>query len=293
MTHRKQIDYLEWRARINDITSSDMRIGNDVILIDENDISQIKKAPFKTDVTTCVIYLQGEVWFRINMRDFHAKAPCMVLLPADAIIETIRTTENVKGHTIIMSKSFSNSLFSTQHNLFALEQSIIDNPILELGQNVHILTLFYTMLRSLVQSNVPHRLEAARHLTLALFYSYTSSKHNTTNISKLNRRDEILNAFMELTHNNYKREHELEFYAAKLYITPKYLSKTIKEASGKSAVRWIEEFVTTEAKALLNSTTMSIQQISDLLGFESQSHFGKYFKRVVGLSPRSWRATMS
>ena len=183
MTHRKQIDYLEWRARINDITSSDMRIGNDVILIDEHDISQIKKVPFKTDVTTCVIYLQGEVWFRINMRDFHAKAPCMATLPADAIIETIRTTENVKGHIIIMSKSFSNSLFSTQHNLFALEQSIIDNPILELGQNVHILTLFYTMLRSLVQSNVPHRLEAARHLTLALFYSYTSSKHNTTNTS--------------------------------------------------------------------------------------------------------------
>ncbi|MBQ2248458.1 MAG: AraC family transcriptional regulator [Tidjanibacter sp.] len=293
MTHKKQIDYIEWRGRISDITPSDMCIGDDVILIDNTNINQMKKAPFKTDVTTCVIYLQGEVWFRVNMRDFHAKAPCMVTLPADAIIETLRTSDDVRTHVIIMSRNFSNSLFSTQHNLFALEKSIVESPVLELGKDAHILAHFYTMLRNLTKSNIPHRLEAARHLTLALFYSYTSTKHDTLNTQQLKRCDEILNAFVELVHNNYKQQHEVGFYASKLCITPKYLSKIIKEASGKSAVRWIEEFVTTEAKALLNSTTLSIQQISDLLGFESQSLFGKYFKRVVGLSPRAWRATIS
>ena len=293
MTHKKQIDYIEWRGRISDITPSDMCIGDDVILIDNTNINQMKKAPFKADVTTCVIYLQGEVWFRVNMRDFHAKAPCMVTLPADAIIEPLRISDDVRTHVIIMSRNFSNSLFSTQHNLFALEKSIVESPVLELGKDAHRLAHFYTMLRNLTKSNIPHRLEAARHLTLALFYSYTSTKHDTLNTQQLKRCDEILNAFVELVHNNYKQQHEVGFYASKLCITPKYLSKIIKEASGKSAVRWIEELVTTEAKALLNSTTLSIQQISDLLGFESQSLFGKYFKRVVGLSPRAWRATIS
>jgi AraC-like DNA-binding protein len=44
-----------------------------------------------------------------------------------------------------------------------------------------------------------------------------------------------------------------------------------------------------EAKALLKSTNMTIQQISDELNFPSQSFFGKYFKRVVGVSPKEYR----
>lgn len=33
---------------------------------------------------------------------------------------------------------------------------------------------------------------------------------------------------------------------------------------------------------------MSTQQISNDLNFPSQSFFGKYFKRVVGMSPREY-----
>jgi len=44
-----------------------------------------------------------------------------------------------------------------------------------------------------------------------------------------------------------------------------------------------------EAKALLKSTNMTIQQISDELHFPSQSFFGKYFKRLAGVSPREYR----
>ena len=44
-----------------------------------------------------------------------------------------------------------------------------------------------------------------------------------------------------------------------------------------------------ECKALLSSTTMSIQQIADTLNFPSQSVFGKYFKRATGMSPREYR----
>ena len=43
-----------------------------------------------------------------------------------------------------------------------------------------------------------------------------------------------------------------------------------------------------EVKALLKSTNMTIQQISDELNFPSQSFFGKYFKLVVGMSPKEY-----
>jgi methylphosphotriester-DNA--protein-cysteine methyltransferase len=44
-----------------------------------------------------------------------------------------------------------------------------------------------------------------------------------------------------------------------------------------------------EDKALLQSTNMTILQISDELNFPSQSFFGKYFKRLTGMSPKSYR----
>ena len=56
-----------------------------------------------------------------------------------------------------------------------------------------------------------------------------------------------------------------------------------------SAKEWIDDYVVLEAKALLKSTNMTIQQISYELNFPSQSFFGKYFKRSVGLSPLEYR----
>ncbi|MDR2802001.1 MAG: helix-turn-helix domain-containing protein, partial [Prevotellaceae bacterium] len=44
-----------------------------------------------------------------------------------------------------------------------------------------------------------------------------------------------------------------------------------------------------EAKAMLKSTNMTVQQISDELNFPSQSFFGKYFKRIVGVSPKEYK----
>ena len=55
---------------------------------------------------------------------------------------------------------------------------------------------------------------------------------------------------------------------------------------------WIEKYVVLYAKGCLSSTTMTIQEISDELEFPSQSVFGKYFKRVEGISPMAYRQSL-
>jgi AraC-like DNA-binding protein len=63
----------------------------------------------------------------------------------------------------------------------------------------------------------------------------------------------------------------------------------LKSATGKSASGWVDDFVMLEAKALLKSTNMTIQQICYELNFPTQSFFGKYFKRRAGISPKMYR----
>ena len=75
-------------------------------------------------------------------------------------------------------------------------------------------------------------------------------------------------------------------------MTNKYLSAILKQETGMTALEWIEHYVILYAKSCLNSTTMTIQEISDELDFPSQSVFGKYFKRVEGVSPKNYRVSL-
>jgi AraC family transcriptional activator of pobA len=88
---------------------------------------------------------------------------------------------------------------------------------------------------------------------------------------------------------SYKKERGVNFYARKLCITPKHLSWAVKEVSGKTAGTWIDEAVILEAKTLLKSSDMNIQQISEELNFANQSFFGKYFKHYTGMSPKEYK----
>ena len=72
-------------------------------------------------------------------------------------------------------------------------------------------------------------------------------------------------------------------------MTPKYLSLLVKNVSNRTAGEWIDNYVVLEAKALLSSSTLSNQEISDRLNFTNQSFFGKYFKQHVGISPTEYR----
>jgi len=103
------------------------------------------------------------------------------------------------------------------------------------------------------------------------------------------RNEEYYNRFMSLLSQNFKYERGLEFYAAKLYITPKYMTSLIKKTSGRSAMQWINDYVIMEAKNLLKYSDMSIQEISDYLHFSNQSFFSQYFKRISGCSPSDYR----
>lgn len=293
MTQQK-IDYIQWRNRLEEFTSTNMRIGTDIMLIREG-FGSIKDKPFRTDMTTCIIYLQGSVRFRINMKEFRAEAPCFVIMPCNAIVETLDTSDDAITRIVVMSRNFTDSLFSPQHNTSHLLMDIIANPVINLEGEENAIISYYSMLKNLVcRSVTPHRLEAIKHLTLALFYSFTSTKHTSSSTgTKHERKDEIYEQYIELLQQNYKRERELTFYAERMYLTPKYLSKAVKDATGESASEWIEKYVITESKALLYSTNMTIQQIATELNFESQSLFGKYFKRVTGISPRQYRNNLT
>ena len=104
------------------------------------------------------------------------------------------------------------------------------------------------------------------------------------------RQDELFKKFMTLVHEHAAREREVTFYADKLCISTKYLTGICRHVSGAAAKVIIDRFAILEIKVLLQSTELSIQEISDRLHFPDQSYLGRYFKRHEGISPKEYRA---
>jgi len=105
----------------------------------------------------------------------------------------------------------------------------------------------------------------------------------------LSRAEQICGQYLSLVEMHCREQHTVEWYASQLCLAPKYLSNVIKQTLDISPNVCIDRVLIRQAKSLLSSTSLSIQQISDRLGFQNQSHFGTFFKRQTGLSPKAFK----
>ena len=165
-------------------------------------------------------------------------------------------------------------------------------PVLEVTpQDVDEIRQLFQLIKTMLRSDKErYRHEIIRTLFTTAFYIITEiNQREQPGEMKQGRCEVLFDEFMSLLQQYNKRERNVSFYAKQLNITPKYLSSVVKEVSGKTAARWIDESVILEAKALLKYSGMSIQEIAYHLNFSTQSFFGKYFKQHTGTSPSRYK----
>ena len=80
-----------------------------------------------------------------------------------------------------------------------------------------------------------------------------------------------------------------EDIAKDLYLSRPYLSRKFIEETGESLTDFILKEKTEEAKRLLRYSDKSLTAISNYLGFSSQSHFSKVFKKYASCTPGEYR----
>lgn len=265
-------------------------IGDDFALATYNRIENpcAPSEPYKIPRSIIGICLAGQCSFKLNLKRYEVKSPAILTLMPGQIIENIEYSPDFEGHAIVLSKRFIDMLNIPmwQQQYIALYDKPINRIFSDYTQQV---SLFLVMLRS-AASDVenPYRLQVIENLIRALFYGGISKFHKMESDS-VSYKNSIVERYIELVQTHYREERIIGFYADKLCITPKYLSKLVKEYTGRSAGEWIENYVILEARAMLQSSDMTIQQIASSLNFPNQSFFGKYFKRATGLSPKQYR----
>ena len=131
--------------------------------------------------------------------------------------------------------------------------------------------------------------KAALYLLNSLIFCLSDYYQDEPTQTQLPRSEEITGQFLVLVDGNCHQHHSLDWYASKMCLTTRYVANTVKQTLGFTASSCIERALMQRAKVMLSTSATPIQQIADRLGFQNQSHFGTFFKRHEGCSPKDFR----
>jgi AraC family transcriptional regulator, transcriptional activator of pobA len=99
----------------------------------------------------------------------------------------------------------------------------------------------------------------------------------------------LLKNFVQLVNNYYLDKRTIEEYADLLSVTANHLSQSVKLASGKNALSFINERIMTEVKSVIQFTNLDMAEIAYQFNFSDPANFGKFFKKYADVTPVAFR----
>lgn len=289
---------------IKKISSDFTRFGNDYIFA-RIDSSSYRLPSFREPVRVsgfaiCLL-LKGNLTIEINTQSIELSPISIFAFSESSVIRISDVPiDDIDAYLLLLSADFVRDL-QIEHQSIRFDippdgqmkpviDNLTDNEITMLSE---LMDLLYR--NAVVNPESPFTHNVSKSIIQALVYQIFQIKHDHSETliingdKPMNRRIGYVNDFMRLVRNHYTKERSLQFYADHLYISPKYLSRIIKETTGRSAADWIDIFVVQEAKNMLRFSDKSIQQVAYALNFPTQSSFGKFFKHLTGMSPSEYQ----
>lgn len=269
-------------------------IDNDFAIFDDVSDVPMDEFPNRINAAVIAVCLTGSGKVGVNLREFEVTAGTLLMTLPDQIIQSLGVSDDFSAIYIAVSPQFIDRTFTQMKELLSFMFYIKEHPCIPLSKTEQDCMLEYHsfLWKKVKMKDNAFRKEIAKGILSAMFYDVYNfcRKHMPVDEIRLKtRKEELFEKFMREVSACYKMERSVIFYANKLCLTPKHLSGVVKEVSGKTAGEWIDNFVILEARALLKSSEMSVQEIAEYLHFANQSFFGKYFKHYVGMSPKEYR----
>ena len=267
----------------------------DILVADLNSQDVFLNDPVRVNALQVLLVLEGSIDLSIDYVLFQASTNTVVTIMPTHITKVMKYSPNFKGRLMAVSRAFLEQSMMPNHSSSMIQyMKIRKNPTILL-QESEIKTLDESMLR--LRQTI---LQTSHHLqrlliqnTLMGFFiemgNIFSERKEYNTPPSLTRKEELFESFLRILYMYCKEQHVVSFYAEQLYITPQYLSLILKELTGRSANKWIDEALMQEAKILLKAPQATVQQVADTLHFSDQSTFGKFFKKHAGMSPMEYR----
>ena len=245
--------------------------------------------------------IKGEFEVEINLKKFTIRKDSMFIYTPGNIVRVTnidpREKESVHFVVVAISEDLMSSTRFDFSKLYNESLRLLESPCVVINENERgLYRKYFDLIQEVSKMRMPNMRESVTALISSIFYLMGAMWTDRLTAAKKNGGEEVstrskivLEDFLLLVRDYHTKERSLSFYADKLYLTPKYLSKLIKSVSGKSAHEWIDSFVILEAKNLLKYSDMSIKSIVYELNFPNQTTFYRFFKTKTGMTPSEYR----
>ena len=284
------------QASINDTLSDDLFIP-EMRYISEMDIM---KYPCRFREYLAFSCIEGHFELEINLKRFSVRENSLFLYTPGNIVRVAYISKEVKEMVHFIVVAISSDLMSSTrfdfNKLYDESLHLLENPSVVLSeQEKNLCKSYLSLINEISELKIPNTKESVTSLISSIFYLMGALWGNRVTEAIKNqdegsiRSKAVFENFLKLVRDYHTKERNLSFYADKLFLTPKYLSKLIKTVSGKSAHEWIDSFVILEAKNLLKYSDMSIKSIVYELNFPNQTTFYRFFKTKTGMTPSEYR----
>ena len=253
--------------------------------------------PFRFDGTLLVWCIKGRLSISVNLNEYVLKENNLfICIPGNIfrLNEIVGDSDELQYICVAMSREFTSNQKVDVNKIFANALTLVDNPSVSiLKEEAEMMAGHMNMMSSVAASDVPFKKECVQSLWTSILYIFAGMLDRRTveaeGETSTNRSRILFEQFIGLVAKYHTQHRNVGFYADKLCLTPKYLSKLIKIATGKSAPEWIDAYVILEAKNMLKYSNESIKEIVYKLNFPNQSVFYKFFKARTGMTPSEYR----
>ena len=253
--------------------------------------------PFRFDGIILVWCIKGAISVSINLNDYILEEDTFfICMPGNIfkLNEIVGDDEDLHYVCVAMSKEFAANQKLDVNKTFSNAMSLLDNPSVPiLPEEAVLMGGYLDMMGNVLKSDLAYRREAVQSLWISMLYVIAAMLDRRAklagDVSHTNRSRMLFEQFIGLVAKYHTQYRNVAFYADQLCLTPKYMSKLIKTATGKSAPEWIDAYVILEAKNLLKYSSDTIKQIVFKLNFPNQSVFYKFFKSRTGMTPSEYR----
>jgi AraC family transcriptional regulator, transcriptional activator of pobA len=234
----------------------------------------------------------GEMRFEVTTTTF--AAPAAILIPA-RVVHGFWFQPSTEGWVLSFTEDVTEMFggrsraATAQFDALAFEPVVV--PMTDVEQVNRLCTLCAGLQEELLLSREGFRLATHGYLALiATEVARLAAARGPSGAVTLKPADPIVDRLRELVEKNFRSERLLDFYAAKLAMTPDRLNDHVKRATGITAGHLIRQRVLTEAKRRLVFSNQPIHEIAHDLAFADPSHFVRSFRKYTGVTPQVFRA---
>ncbi|SRR5574344_47748 len=269
-------------------------IEDDIIVSDKMGELPIPDEPRRLNFILVALCKRGKAQFCVDTQERMVQANDVLIVTDRHVVDNYMASRDLEGLGMIITPNFFAEIVRNVSEISTLMLFAKDHPVVSLSSEEGSVfeEYFYLIRKKVAEMNHHFRKELIKSLLLSMFYDLSNVIYRVQQLSNSGRKtrtDTIFTEFIRLLEANYKHERRVSWYAEQQFITSKYLSESVKQASKLTPNEWIDNYVTLEIRVMLKNTTKSIKEISEELNFPNQSFLGKYFKEHVGMSPSEYR----